>query len=50
MNTKYLEFIKRNNIKNLTTTESQFLQSLVDNDKRIGGFEKILKLYRESEK
>jgi len=42
---EYLDFIKKHGVKNLTGSESELLQVLVKH--KIGGFEKIVKLYRD---
>lgn len=44
MSEEYLKFIKEHNIQNLTRNESELLQLLVK--VKIGGFESIVKLYR----
>lgn len=45
---EYLVFIQKNNIKDLTGMESELLQFLFKH--KIGGFENIVKLFRDCTK
>lgn len=45
---EYIKFVKEYNIRNLTRNESELLQLLVR--LKIGGFEEIVKLYRNCKK